>query len=70
MISEIELEMVRAKAVVTGAALVLILALTNPAPADYRLWNQHASEGSRINLVLASLYDGHVLGVAGLFFDL
>jgi hypothetical protein len=69
MISEIEAEMVRAKAVVTGTALALALALTNPAPEDYRLWNK-APETSRVNLVVASLYDGHVLAVANFFFAL
>lgn len=66
MISEIEQEMVRAKAVVTGTALALALALTNPSPEDYRLWSK-APEVSRANLVVASLYDGHVLGVANFF---
>ena len=68
MISEIEAEMVRAKAVVTGTALALAMALTNPAPDDYRLWNQ-APEVSRVNLVMASVYDGHVLAVANFFFS-
>ena len=68
MISEIEAEMVRAKALVTGTALALALALTNPAPEDYRLWNT-APEVSRVNLVVASLYDGHVIGVANFFFS-
>jgi hypothetical protein len=59
MISDIEREMARAKAVVTGTALALALALTNPAP-----------ETSRVNCVVASLHDGHVLGVANFFFAL
>ncbi|HMA51442.1 MAG TPA: hypothetical protein VKP60_16905 [Magnetospirillaceae bacterium] len=68
MISEIEAEMVRAKAIVTGTAIVLALALTNPSPDDYRLRNK-APEISRVNLVVASLYDGHVLGAANFFFS-
>ena len=69
MTSEIEVEMVRAKAVVTGAGLVLALALTNPTPDDYRQWNSGV-EASRTNLVVASLYDGHVIGVGRVFFNL
>ena len=68
MISEIEAEMVRAKAIVTGTAIALALSLTNPSPEDYRLWNK-APEISRANLVVMSLYDGHVLGVANFFYS-
>lgn len=68
MISEIEAEMVRARAIVTGTAIALALALTNPSLEDYRLWNT-APEISRVNLVVASIYDGHVLGVANFFYS-
>lgn len=69
MISEIESEMIRAKAMVTGAGMVLALALANPTPDDYQQWN-NGPEASRTNLVVASLYDGHVIGVAKFFFNL
>jgi len=61
MISEIETEMVRAR------ALVVALSLTNPASDDYRQWTM-APELSRVNLGVASVYDGNVLGVAKVFF--
>jgi hypothetical protein len=69
MISEIDMEMARAKAMVTGVAVLLALALTNPSPQDYELWSR-TPEASRVNLVVASLYDGDVIGVASLFFKL
>jgi hypothetical protein len=69
MMGEIDREMGRAKAMATGAAILLALALSNPSAHDYKLWNQ-APAATHTNFLVASLYDGHVIGIAGFFFSL